>query len=86
MLIECEAAIKSIIVWLDRDAHDFIIEDLDDTHLVVKENMVALLKQKLDEVRSNRPPPPPPLASNTWLTACSAPQGHVRARPAAGIG
>ncbi|KAK2068398.1 hypothetical protein P8C59_003037 [Phyllachora maydis] len=49
VLIECEAAIKSIIVWLDRDAHDFIIEDLDDTHLVVKENMVALLKQKLDE-------------------------------------
>jgi Transcription factor TFIIH complex subunit Tfb5. len=50
VLIECEPAIKSIIVHLDSINHDFIIEDLDDHHLVVKENMVQILKQKLEDV------------------------------------
>jgi TFIIH basal transcription factor complex TTD-A subunit len=50
VLIECEPAIKSIIVHLDSENHDIIIEDLDETHLFVKENMVQLLKQKLEEV------------------------------------
>ncbi len=50
MLIECEPAIKSIIVHLDSENHDIIIEDLDESHLVVKENMVHLLKQKLEDV------------------------------------
>lgn len=50
MLIECEPAIKSIIVHLDSANHDIIIEDLDETHLFVKENMVPVLKHKLEEV------------------------------------
>ncbi|KAK3308995.1 hypothetical protein C8A03DRAFT_41232 [Achaetomium macrosporum] len=49
VLIECEPAIKSIIVHLDSANNDIIIEDLDETHLVVKENMVQVLKQKLDD-------------------------------------
>lgn len=53
MLIECEPAIKSIIVHLDRQHNDIIIEDLDESHLVVKENMVIILKQKLEEVSAN---------------------------------
>lgn len=48
--MECEPAIKSIIVHLDSENHDFIIEDLDEQRLVVKENMVQLLKQKLEDV------------------------------------
>lgn len=52
VLVECEPAIKSIIVHLDSENHDFIIEDLDEQRLVVKENMVQLLKQKLEDVRS----------------------------------
>ena len=50
VLVECEPAIKSIIVHLDSENHDFIIEDLDEQRLVVKENMVQLLKQKLEDV------------------------------------
>jgi TFIIH basal transcription factor complex TTD-A subunit len=50
VLIECEPAIKSIIVHLDSANNDIIIEDLDETHLVVKENMVQVLKQKLEDV------------------------------------
>lgn len=56
VLIECDPSIKSIIVNIDSLSHDFIIEDLDDERVVVKENMVATLKQKLEDVR--RPPMP----------------------------
>lgn len=36
---------------LDRANNNFIVEDLDDTHLVVQESMLTLLKQQLDTVR-----------------------------------
>lgn len=52
VLIECDPSIKSIIVNIDSDNHDFIIEDLDEERVVVKENMVPLLKQKLEDVSS----------------------------------
>ncbi|KAJ6440322.1 putative AC transposase [Purpureocillium lavendulum] len=59
VLIECDPSIKSIIVNIDSDNHDFIIEDLDEERVVVKENMVPLLKQKLEDVRApNRLPLP----------------------------
>lgn len=50
VLIECDPSIKSIIVNIDSENHDFIIEDLDEERVVVKENMVPLLKQKLEDV------------------------------------
>ena len=50
VIIECDPSIKSIIVKIDSENHDFIVEELDDQHLVVKENMVSVLKMKLDEV------------------------------------
>lgn len=50
VLIECEPAIKSIIMHLDSLTKDIIIEDIDDCRLVVKENMVDIVKQKLEEV------------------------------------
>lgn len=52
VLIECEPAIKSIIMHLDSLTQDIIIEDIDDCRLVVKENMVDTVKQKLEEVSS----------------------------------
>ena len=52
VLIECDPSIKSIIVKIDSEDHAFIVEELDDQHLVVKENMVAILKMKLDEVNN----------------------------------
>ncbi|EGU80557.1 RNA polymerase II transcription factor B subunit 5 [Fusarium oxysporum f. sp. raphani 54005] len=52
VLIECDPSIKSIIVSIDSANHDYIIEDLDDERVVVKETMVSTLKHKLEEVRS----------------------------------
>jgi TFIIH basal transcription factor complex TTD-A subunit len=50
VLIECEPAIKTLIIDIDSADHNYIIEDLDEQRLVIKENMVALLKKKLDDV------------------------------------
>ena len=52
VLIECDPAVKSIIVNIDSANHEYIIEDLDEQRCVVKETMVADLKQKLDDVRA----------------------------------
>lgn len=54
VLIECEPAIKSILIHIDSTQlnNDAIIEDLDETHLMVKEQMVKTLQARLDEVSS----------------------------------
>ncbi|KAK4459567.1 TFIIH subunit TTDA/Tfb5 [Cladorrhinum samala] len=50
VLIECEPAIKSILVHIDSTElrNDAIIEDLDDTRLIVKELMVKELQKRLN--------------------------------------
>lgn len=50
VLVECDASIKSLIVKIDSEKHDYIVEELDDQTLVIQENMLPLLKAKLDEV------------------------------------
>lgn len=55
VLIECDPSIKSIIVNIDSENHEYIIEDLDEERVVVKENMVALLKEKLEDVGRSKP-------------------------------
>ncbi|KAH8902748.1 nucleotide excision repair, TFIIH, subunit [Coniochaeta sp. PMI_546] len=50
ILVECEPSIKSIIINIDRQNHDYIIEDLDETHLVIKENMLARLKMNIEDM------------------------------------
>lgn len=54
MLVECDASIKSIIVNIDNQSNnEFVIEVLDDQHIVVKETMVQALKARLDERLKN---------------------------------
>ncbi|KAI8950723.1 RNA polymerase 2 general transcription and DNA repair factor tfiih component [Xylaria longipes] len=48
-LVECDPSIKSIIVNIDKEKNDYIIEDLDDSHLLIKDVMVGQLKAKLEE-------------------------------------
>lgn len=67
VLVECDPSIKSIILSFDAANHDFVIEDLDEGRLVVKENMVQVLRQRLDEVRKF----PSPLASFHYLSLTS---------------
>ena len=48
--MECDPSIKAIILKIDAEENAFIVEELDEQRLVIKENMVALLKMRLDEV------------------------------------
>ncbi|CAD6440307.1 7bdfbdc3-bb40-419d-9c7b-bfd84f0eef9d-CDS [Sclerotinia trifoliorum] len=50
VLVECDPSIKSIIVKIDADSsHAYIVEDLDDETLVIKENMLGMLKTRLED-------------------------------------
>jgi len=69
VLIEVDPAIKAIILDIDRDNHEFVIEDLDETHLLITENMHELLKKKLDDVGS---PSSCAVPDEPSLTRCSA--------------
>ncbi|KAI9848410.1 MAG: TFIIH complex subunit tfb5 [Sclerophora amabilis] len=53
VLVECDPSIKAIILKIDSTYHDFIIEDLDDQTLVVKESKLKELKQKLEDELAN---------------------------------
>ncbi|KAL8927076.1 MAG: hypothetical protein Q9208_002622 [Pyrenodesmia sp. 3 TL-2023] len=53
VLIECDPSIKAIILKIDQEKHDYIVEDLDDQTLVVKETQLPRLKEKLDEILAN---------------------------------
>jgi TFIIH basal transcription factor complex TTD-A subunit len=58
VLVTCDASIKSIIVKIDSEEHAFIVEELDDSTLVVKENMLSILKMRLDEILKETQQPP----------------------------
>ncbi|KAF2758521.1 nucleotide excision repair, TFIIH, subunit [Pseudovirgaria hyperparasitica] len=53
VLVQCDASIKAIILKIDAGNSDFIIEELDDETLLVKENKLKelqmLLKKQLDD-------------------------------------
>lgn len=50
--MQCDASIKAIISKIDEQTHDIVIADLDDETLIVKENKIAVLKERLGEVRN----------------------------------
>ena len=50
VLVECDPSIKAIILKIDQPNHDYIIEDLDDQTLVIKESQLQKLKARLEEV------------------------------------
>ena len=56
LLIECEVPIKQFILHVDQEtrvkspAAQFVLADLDDSHVLVKPNSVGLVQQKLSEM------------------------------------
>ena len=52
VLIECDPSIKAIILKIDEERHDYIVEDLDDQTLVIKESQLQRLKARLEEVKN----------------------------------
>ncbi|EON68531.1 hypothetical protein W97_07789 [Coniosporium apollinis CBS 100218] len=48
VLVQCDPSIKAILLKIDADSgNEYIIEDLDEETLFVKESKVASLKEKL---------------------------------------
>ncbi|KAJ9641059.1 hypothetical protein H2201_007994 [Coniosporium apollinis] len=48
VLVQCDPSIKAILLKIDADSgNEYIIEDLDEGTLFVKESKVASLKEKL---------------------------------------
>ncbi|TAQ87840.1 hypothetical protein B7494_g3858 [Chlorociboria aeruginascens] len=58
VLVECDPSIKSIIVKIDSKDHAFIVEELDDQTLVIKENMLTTLKYQLEDALKETQQPP----------------------------
>ena len=52
VLVQCDPSIKAIILKADAAKNEYIVEDLDDQTLVVKENQLKALKAYLDQVRT----------------------------------
>ncbi|KAA6414624.1 MAG: RNA polymerase II transcription factor B subunit 5 [Lasallia pustulata] len=53
VLVQCDPSIKAIILKIDQDKHDYIVEDLDDQTLMVKETQLPKLKARLEEELAN---------------------------------
>jgi hypothetical protein len=71
-LVECDPSIKAILIKIDTEHnHDFIVEDIDDEHVLVKNMKQDELKRLLKEVRSG-------LCGNSVLRMliCTGPQGY----------
>ncbi|KAF6218313.1 hypothetical protein HO133_005659 [Letharia lupina] len=64
VLVECDPSIKAIILKIDQAKHDYIVEDLDDQTLVVKESQLQRLKARLEEELSNTQQMPDDSASD----------------------
>jgi len=59
ILVKCDPHIKTILLAIDSVNHDYIIDDLDEEHLLVKENMYDALKAELEKVRGDPSPESP---------------------------
>ncbi|CDO51638.1 similar to Saccharomyces cerevisiae YDR079C-A TFB5 Component of the RNA polymerase II general transcription and DNA repair factor TFIIH [Geotrichum candidum] len=57
VLIECDPSIRALVLNIDAKTHDIIIEELDETHLMVDENKVEYIKSELNKL----------LAKNTFV-------------------
>ncbi|CCK69934.1 TFIIH complex subunit TFB5 KNAG_0D01830 [Huiozyma naganishii CBS 8797] len=52
VLLQCDASIKALIVQIDSDRSDLILEELDDTHLLVDPAKVEYIKSELNRLLS----------------------------------
>ncbi|KAF2643595.1 hypothetical protein P280DRAFT_467601 [Massarina eburnea CBS 473.64] len=54
-LVKCDASIKAMLVDIDsKNNNDFIIEELDEEHMLVKETKVNALKNRLQQMMKDR--------------------------------
>lgn len=52
VLLQCDPSIKALIVQIDTQRTDIILEELDDTHLLVDPSKVEFIKAELNRLLS----------------------------------
>lgn len=52
VLVRCDPSIKALILKIDSSHHDIVIEELDETHLVIDHNKVQAVKNELNRLLS----------------------------------
>ncbi|KAG0654752.1 TFIIH complex subunit tfb5 [Monosporozyma unispora] len=52
VLLQCDPSIKALIVQIDSQRTDIILEELDDTHLLVDPSKVEFIKAELNRLLS----------------------------------
>ncbi|CAK7893520.1 general transcription and DNA repair factor IIH subunit Tfb5p [[Candida] anglica] len=52
VLVRCDPSIKALILKIDSARHDIVIEELDDTHLVIDQKQVQAVKNELNRLLS----------------------------------
>jgi TFIIH basal transcription factor complex TTD-A subunit len=50
VLVRCDPSIKALILKIDSARHDIVIEELDETHLVIDQNKVQAVKSELNRM------------------------------------
>ncbi|CAN9233227.1 unnamed protein product [Alternaria alternata] len=56
-LVKCDASIKAMLVDIDsKNNNEYIIEELDEEHILVKETRINELKARLNQVRFTNMP------------------------------
>lgn len=51
-LVECDPSIRALILKIDADYRDIVIEELDDTHLLVDPSKIPFVKKELNRILS----------------------------------
>ena len=52
VLLKCDPSIKALILQIDSERHEIILEELDETHLLVHPTKVEFIKMELNRLLS----------------------------------
>ncbi|EDK45330.1 TFIIH complex subunit tfb5 [Lodderomyces elongisporus] len=52
VLVKCDPSIKALIIQIDADSPGIILEELDDTHLLIQQDKVNVVKNELNKLLS----------------------------------
>lgn len=52
VMVQCDPSIKALILKIDSERHDIVIEELDETRLVIDQNKVQAVKNELNRLLS----------------------------------
>lgn len=52
VLVQCDPSIRALILQIDTSAPGIVLEELDETHLLIKQDQVPYIKNELNKLLS----------------------------------